>query len=102
MTFLDVFADDENDAQYHNPAYNALIAKAKASNDERQRMAYLHEAEQLLFDDCVIIPLYYTTQPYVAQPYIKGYRHHCRRRPVFDPGRRRCDQGPRLSALSRL
>lgn len=73
MTFLDVFADDENDAQYHNPAYNALIAKAKASNDERQRMAYLHEAEQLLFDDCVIIPLYYTTQPYVAQPYIKGY-----------------------------
>lgn len=55
MTFLDVFADDENDAQYHNPAYNALIAKAKASNDERQRMAYLHEAEQMLFDDCVII-----------------------------------------------
>ena len=52
---------------------NELIAKAKASNDERQRMAYLHEAEQLLFDDCVIIPLYYTTQPYVAQPYIKGY-----------------------------
>lgn len=73
MTFLDVFADDENDAQYHNPAYNALIAKAKASNDERQRMAYLHEAEQMLFDDCVIIPLYYTTQPYVAQPYIRGY-----------------------------
>ena len=50
-----------------------MIAKAKASNDESQRMAYLHEAEQLLFDDCVIIPLYYTTQPYVAQPYIKGY-----------------------------
>lgn len=73
MSFLDVFADEENDAQYHNPAYNDLIQKAKSTNDEAKRMAYMHEAEQMLFDDCVIIPLYYTTQPYVAQPYIKGY-----------------------------
>lgn len=73
MTFLDVFADEENDAQYHNPAYNELIRRAKATNDEALRMAYMHEAEQMLFDDCVIIPIYYTTQPYVAQPYIKGY-----------------------------
>ena len=73
MTFLDVFADEENDAQYHNPAYNELIRRAKSTNDEAQRMAYMHQAEQMLFDDCVIIPIYYTTQPYVAQPYIKGY-----------------------------
>lgn len=73
MTFLDVFADSENDAQYHNPAYNDLIAKAKATNDEAQRQAYMHAAEKMLFDDCVIIPIYYTTQPYVAQPYVKGY-----------------------------
>ena len=68
-----VFADEENDAQYHNPAYNELIRRAKSTNDEAQRMAYMHQAEQMLFDDCVIIPIYYTTQPYVAQPYIKGY-----------------------------
>lgn len=73
MTFLEVFYDDTNDAQYHNPVYNALIEKAKATNDEAQRQQYMHEAEQMLFDDCVIIPIYYTTQPYVAQPYVKGY-----------------------------
>lgn len=73
MTFLEVFYDETNDAQYHNPAYNALIEKAKATNDEAQRQQYMHEAEQMLFDDCVIIPIYYTTQPYVAQPYVKGY-----------------------------
>lgn len=73
MTFLDVFDDEENDAQYHNPAYHDLIQKAKTTNDEALRLQYMHEAEQLLFDDCVIIPIYYTTQPYVAQPYIKGY-----------------------------
>jgi oligopeptide transport system substrate-binding protein len=73
MSFMEVFSDEENDAQYHNERYNELIKKAKATNDEVQRLQYLHEAEQILFDDCVIIPIYYTTQPYVAQPYIHGY-----------------------------
>lgn len=73
MTFLDVFADGDNDANYHNDRYNALVQAAKETKDESKRWAYMHEAEQILFDDCVIIPLYYTTQPYVAQPYVKGY-----------------------------
>lgn len=73
MSFLDVFDDEENDAQYHNPVYHELIQKAKTTNNEALRMQYMHEAEQKLFDDCVIIPIYYTTQPYAAQPYIKGY-----------------------------
>lgn len=73
MSFLEVFADPDNDARYHNEAYNRLIKAAKEANDPSQRMQYMHEAEQILFDDCVIIPLYYTTQPYVVQPYVKGY-----------------------------
>jgi oligopeptide transport system substrate-binding protein len=73
MSFMEVFSDEENDAQYHNDAYNELIKKAKETNDEIQRLQYLHDAEKILFDDCVIIPIYYTTQPYVAQSYIKGY-----------------------------
>lgn len=73
MSFLDVFDDEENDAQYHDPVYHEWIQKAKTTNDEALRMQYMHEAEQKLFNDCVIIPIYYTTQPYVVQPYIKGY-----------------------------
>lgn len=73
MTFLDVFADADNDAKYHNEDYNRLIRQAKETSDQALRMQYMHEAEKILFDDCVIIPIYYTTQPYVAQPYVKGY-----------------------------
>ncbi len=73
MTFLDVFADPENDAQYHNETYNALVSAAKETNNAALRARYMHEAEAILFDDCVIIPIYYTTQPYVVQPYVKGY-----------------------------
>lgn len=73
MSFIEVFADKENDAKYHNPEYNALVRKAKSTTDPAVRMAAMHEAEKLLFQDAVIIPIYYTTQPYVAQPYLKGY-----------------------------
>lgn len=73
MTFLAVFSDKNNDANYHNPAYNRLIAQAQSAIDQQVRMPAMHQAEKLLFDDAVIIPIYYTTQPFLAQPYVKGY-----------------------------
>jgi oligopeptide transport system substrate-binding protein len=73
MTFMDVFKDPDNDAKYNNPAYNRLIEQAQSTNDQQVRMQAMHAAEKILFDDAVIIPIYYTTQPFVAKPYVKGY-----------------------------
>ena len=73
MTFMDVYYDSNNDGQYHNLAYNDLIALAQSSNDQQIRMKAMHDAERILMNDDVILPIYYTTQPYVAKPYIKGY-----------------------------
>lgn len=73
MTFMDVFKDPGNDAKYISPAYNRLIEQAQSTNDQKIRMQAMHDAEKLLFDDTVIIPIYYTTQPFVAKPYVKGY-----------------------------
>jgi len=73
MTFMDVFKDTSNDAKYNNPAYNLLVEQAQNTNDPKVRMLIMHDAEKILFDDAVIIPIYYTTQPFVAKPYVKGY-----------------------------
>lgn len=73
MTFMDVFKDPNNDAKYNNTAYNSLIEQAQATNDQTVRMKAMHDAEKLLFADAVVIPIYYTTQPYVTKPYVKGY-----------------------------
>lgn len=73
MTFMDVFRDPDNDAKYHNEAYNQLIKTAQATADQPSRMAAMHQAEKMLFNDAVIIPIYYTTQPFVASPRLKGY-----------------------------
>ncbi|WP_425058958.1 Oligopeptide-binding protein OppA [Sporomusa carbonis] len=73
MTFMDVFKDPGNDAKYSNPAYNRLVEQAQSTIDQKVRMQAMHDAEKILFDDAVIIPIYYTTQPYIAKPYVKGY-----------------------------
>lgn len=73
MTFMDVFKDATNDAKYNNPAYNRLIEQAQSTLDQGVRMQLMHEAEKILFADGVIIPIYYTTQPLVVQPYVKNY-----------------------------
>lgn len=73
MTFMDVFKDPENDAKYKNPEYNGLVEKAQQTDKQNIRFEAMHKAEKLLLDDAVILPIYYTTQPYVARPQIKGY-----------------------------
>lgn len=74
MTFMDVYLDENNDGQYHNPLYNDLIRKAQNTNNQEIRMQAMHEAEKILMNDAVVLPIYYTTQPYIAQPYVKNYR----------------------------
>lgn len=73
MTFMDVFKDQANDAKYHNTAYDRLVEQAQATLDQKIRMESMHMAEKMLFDDAVIMPIYYTTQPFIAKPYVKGY-----------------------------
>lgn len=73
MTFMDVFKDPTNDAKYNNPIYNRVIEQAQSTMDQKVRMQAMHDGEKILFDDEVILPIYYTTQPFVTKPYVKGY-----------------------------
>lgn len=73
VNFLDVFTAKDNDAQYHNEEYNAIMKAAHKEVDPARRLVLLHQAEKKLFDDCVIIPLYYTSQVIAVDPNFQGY-----------------------------
>lgn len=73
QTFLDVFYDSANDAQYHSEAYNALIERIHNTTDVKLRNELMHEAEAMIFDDTVVMPIYFTTTPYVARDTVGGY-----------------------------
>ncbi|WP_251443576.1 peptide ABC transporter substrate-binding protein [Veillonella intestinalis] len=73
QTFLDVFSDEANDAQYHSTAYNALMERVHMTTDLTVRSQLMHEAEAMLFEDTVILPIYFTTTPYVVRDTIDGF-----------------------------
>ena len=75
MTFLDMWitGGGNNDAQYANPEYDALIAAAKTTSDPQARMDYMHQAEDLLIgQDHALAPLYFYTQKYLLKDDIQG------------------------------
>lgn len=57
---------DEHRTGYYNPEYDALIAAAFAESDDRQRAEILHEAEELLLSDAVVVPILFNTNTYVV------------------------------------
>lgn len=74
ISFLDMWVTGggNNDAQYKNPAYDALIRQAKTSPDAAVRMQAMHDAEDILFADSVVAPIYFYTNPYMMKDEIKG------------------------------
>lgn len=75
MSFLDMWltGGGNNDAQYANPDYDALIQKAKATSDPAERMQAMHDAEDIIIgQDYALCPLYFYTQKYMLDENIKG------------------------------
>ena len=74
-SFLDMWYTDggNNDAQYSNPEYDALIDQAKATSNQEERMAAFHAAEDILIEqDSVLAPIYFYTRPYMLADDIQG------------------------------
>ncbi len=62
-----------NDAQYSSAAYDAAIAKAKSTADPAERMAALHEAEDIIIgQDWALGPIYFYTQKCMLDPGVDG------------------------------
>ena len=75
MSFLDMWltGGGNNDAQYSNAEYDALIQQAKASTDPAERMQLMHDAEDIIIgQDYALCPLYFYTQKYMLADGIQG------------------------------
>lgn len=74
MTFLDLFTtgNGNNDAQWSNQQFDQLIEKARMSTNEEERMAALHEAEKIIMEEVIMIPILHYTENTMIKPYVKG------------------------------
>jgi oligopeptide transport system substrate-binding protein len=75
ITFLDMFHSNSgnNDFQYENKEFDALINSAKETSDTVARVRMLHLAEKkLIADDMAVAPIYFYVKQYLQKPEIKG------------------------------
>jgi len=74
ISFLDMWITDggNNDAQWSNAEYDALISQIKASSDQAERMTLMHQAEDILFAEHVLCPIYYYVDIYLQSTTLEG------------------------------
>jgi oligopeptide transport system substrate-binding protein len=72
--FLALFATGhaQNLAGYANPAYDRLLDTAELAPDSAQRSAALAQAEQILLDDVVVLPVFHRVSKRLVKPYVDG------------------------------
>lgn len=75
MTFLDVFLSDRpnNLAGWVNADYDAAIAAAKAAPAPADSLAAMHQAEAVLMNDHVIIPMYHRNNYMMMSTDVNGF-----------------------------
>ncbi|MBN1692449.1 MAG: peptide ABC transporter substrate-binding protein [Dehalococcoidales bacterium] len=74
--FLDVLfhtGAENNFGEYSNLALDALLDLASTELDMETSLAMYRQAEQMLVDDAVVLPLWFGRNYILIKPYVKGY-----------------------------
>jgi len=62
-----------NDAQWSNAEYDSLISKAKSTSDQAERMGYLHRAEDIIFEEWMLAPIYFYVDLFMKDTALQGF-----------------------------
>ena len=74
-TFLDMWVKDggNNETGWTNPEYDRLIEDAGRTTDTAKRFELFQRAEEILMDECPIMPIYFYTRVALMRPELKGW-----------------------------
>lgn len=86
MTFLDLYTSDnkeQNTVDFNNKKFDKLINDAKNMGTQPQkRWENMQEAEKIMMDDAVLVPLFQQGHTWLTKPYVKDLTY-----PVYGPQR---------------
>jgi oligopeptide transport system substrate-binding protein len=74
MTYIDLFTSNSgnNDTGWKSATYDELVKNAYAETDAQKRMDIIANAEALLMDEMIIMPIYYYTAVWMNKSYVEG------------------------------
>ena len=76
QNFLDVLFHSESESNnfaYRNPDLDALLEEAAIEQDTARRINLYQQAEHMILDDWVVVPLWHNREYSLVQSYVKGY-----------------------------
>ena len=75
ISMLDMWITDggNNDAQWSNAQYDELISKVKSSTNPEERFKMMHEAEDIIFDESMLCPIYYYVDLFLLNQKVEGF-----------------------------
>ena len=75
ISFLDMWitGSGNNDAQWSNAQYDEIIKKVKTSTDATERYKLMHEAEDIIFAESMLSPIYYYVDLFLLNQKIEGF-----------------------------
>lgn len=75
ISYLDMWitGGGNNDAKWSNSDYDALIDQIKKSSDQEERMQLMHQAEDIIFDEWMLCPIWYYVDKYLLKSNVKGF-----------------------------
>lgn len=73
-TFLSIFmsGDGNNRTGWSSPKYDRLLRASESEPDPARRFAMLAEAESIVLEDGVVIPIYHYVLTELVKPYVRG------------------------------
>ena len=75
-SFLNSFLSDSsnNSSRFKSAAYDDAIRAAYQSGTDEERANQYALAEKILYDDTILIPVYFYTTTELVKPYVRGYK----------------------------
>jgi oligopeptide transport system substrate-binding protein len=73
--FLEIWetGNGNNDSQWSNPAYDRLLHLALAAKTEAERYGIYQQMDQILVEECPVLPIFYYTRVYLKSPRVTGW-----------------------------
>jgi len=62
-----------NNTRYSNPELDALLEQARTEQDVNRRLSLYQQAEQIVIEEAVWVPLYNGRDHALVKPYVKGF-----------------------------
>ncbi|HOQ75261.1 MAG TPA: peptide ABC transporter substrate-binding protein [Thermoclostridium sp.] len=75
ISFLDMWitGSGNNDAQWSNTEYDALISQIKTETDTARRFELMHKAEDIIFDEWMLCPIYYYVDIFLLSQKVQNF-----------------------------